>query len=70
MAKVVIYGKDSCPYTTQAREDFKRRGVEVDYRNVKRDPAQLTEFLSLSKGRREVPLIVEEGRVTIGFGGT
>jgi len=27
-------------------------------------------MLKLSKGRREVPVIVEDGRVTIGFGGT
>ncbi len=27
-------------------------------------------FLELSGGQRRVPLIVEEGRVTIGYGGT
>jgi glutaredoxin 3 len=38
--------------------------------NVKRDPAGLERMLALSKGQRSVPVIVDEGRVTIGFGGT
>jgi glutaredoxin 3 len=37
---------------------------------VKKDPALLAEMLALSKGRREVPVILEGGKVTIGFGGT
>ncbi len=27
-------------------------------------------FLELSGGERRVPLVVEDGRVTVGFGGT
>jgi glutaredoxin 3 len=42
----------------------------VIYRNVKRDPAALQDMLTLTRGRRQVPVIVEEGRVTIGYGGT
>jgi hypothetical protein len=30
----------------------------------------LSEMLVLSKGRRAVPVIVEDGEVTIGYGGT
>jgi glutaredoxin 3 len=37
---------------------------------VKKSPARLTEMLSHSGGRRDVPVIVDEGRVTIGFGGS
>lgn len=40
------------------------------YLNVKKDAKLLAEMLALSKGRREVPVIVEKGKVTIGFGGT
>jgi glutaredoxin len=69
-SRVVIYGKDSCPYTSAARADFAKRGYTVDYRNVRTDPAQMREFLTLGKGRREVPLMLEEDQVTIGFGGT
>jgi glutaredoxin len=67
---VLIFGKDACPYTQAARDDFARRKVAVEYVNVKKDPAALTRMLEYSRGRREVPVIVEAGRVTIGFGGT
>jgi glutaredoxin 3 len=42
----------------------------VDYRNVKKSAPDLDEMLVHSKGARKVPVIVEDGRVTIGFGGT
>jgi hypothetical protein len=39
--------------------------------NVKKNKADLDRMLTHSKGQRKVPVIVEEdGRVTIGFGGT
>jgi len=41
-----------------------------EYFDVKKNPVLLKELLALSKGRREVPVIVEKGKVTIGFGGT
>jgi glutaredoxin len=44
--------------------------VAFDYVNVKKDPAALATMLEYSKGRRAVPVIVESGKVTIGFGGT
>ena len=40
------------------------------YRNVQKDKAAMQEMLSHSRGRRDVPLIVEEGKVTIGYGGS
>ena len=68
---VRIFGKDSCPYTQAARDDFSKRGVPVDYINVKKNPAELERMLTFSGGRRAVPVIVDDtGQVTIGFGGT
>ena len=67
---VTIFGKDSCPYTQAARDDYQRRGIRFDYVNVKKNPAELERMLGFSKGRRAVPVIVEDGHVTIGFGGT
>ena len=67
---VVIYGKDSCPYTQAARDDYQRRGVPFDYINVKKNAAELDRMLTYTLGRRAVPVIVEDGKVTIGFGGT
>ena len=67
---ITIYGKDSCPYTQAARDDAAERGVAFEYVNVKKDPAGLQRMLEVSGGRRQVPVIVENGKVTIGFGGT
>jgi hypothetical protein len=36
---------------------------------VKKDPKGLERMLALTRGRREVPVIVEGDRVTIGFAG-
>jgi hypothetical protein len=44
--------------------------VQVEYFNVKKDAEAMKRFLALSGGERRVPLIVERGRVTVGFGGT
>jgi hypothetical protein len=37
---------------------------------VKKSAADLQEMLALAEGRRDVPVLVEDGKVTIGFGGT
>lgn len=68
---VTIFGKDACPYTQAAVDDHKRRGVAFVYVNVKRNPADLDRMLQVSGGQRRVPVIVaDDGKVTIGSGGT
>ena len=67
---VVIFGKDSCPYTKAARERYEEQGTPFEYVNVKKDPAGLERMLTYSAGRRCVPVIVDNGEVTVGFGGT
>jgi glutaredoxin 3 len=42
----------------------------VQYRNVKKSAPDLTEMLRHSGGQRRVPVIVEDGTASIGFGGT
>ena len=42
----------------------------MDYRDVKQNSGYMKEMLEVAKGRRDVPVIVEEGKVTIGFGGS
>jgi glutaredoxin len=37
---------------------------------VRKDRAALARMLEHTGGRREVPVIVVDGKVTIGFGGT
>lgn len=67
---LVIFGKDTCPYTQAARDHYAAEGIPFDYVNVRKSPAELARMLELSRGKREVPVIVENGTVTIGFGGT
>lgn len=67
---VEIFGKDTCPYTQPALDDYRRRNVAFAYLNVKKSAADLERMLAYSGGQRRVPVIVENGKVTIGFGGT
>jgi len=67
--RVEIFGKDTWPYTTAAREDYAKRKVPFTYINVKADKKELDRMIRLSGGR-QVPVIVEGGKVTVGFGGT
>lgn len=46
------------------------RGFSVEYIDVKKDPKALDRMLAITKGDRRVPVIVHDGSVTIGFGGT
>ena len=64
--KVIIYGKAGWPFTDKARSVY---GDQAEYIDVKTDAQKLEEMLKLSGGVRKVPVIVEEGRVSIGFGG-
>ena len=67
--KVLIFGKDAWPYTRAAREAYANAEKEVEYVNVIEDPDQLDTMLEHSNGARKVPVIVEAGKVTIGFDG-
>jgi hypothetical protein len=42
----------------------------VEYRNVLKDPDALTEMLRLVGGRRNVPVVLEGGKATVGYGGS
>jgi glutaredoxin 3 len=44
--------------------------VPFEYVNVKGAPDALERMLAYSQGQRAVPVVVEDGRVTVGFGGT
>jgi hypothetical protein len=50
--------------------DYEKNGARVVYKNVQIDKSAMAEMLNLSKGRRDVPLILEGEKVTIGYGGT
>jgi len=65
--EIIIYGKAGWPYTDNARSAY---GNRATYINVKSDASKLQEMLKLTGGVRQVPVIVEGKKVTIGYGGT
>ncbi len=66
-SKVMIFGTASWPYASKARVAFGDKAVFFD---VGADLKKLDEMLSLSGGRRQVPVIVDGDKVTVGFGGS
>jgi NCAIR mutase (PurE)-related protein len=50
--------------------DYEKAGAQVMYRNVQKDKSAMAEMMALCKGRRDVPVIREADKVTIGYGGT
>jgi glutaredoxin 3 len=68
--KVLIFGQNLCQYTSAARADFTRRKIPFEYINVLEDEAGLERMVQLTNGRRKIPVIVDAGKITIGFGGT
>ncbi len=69
MAKVRIYTKVGCPHCAAAKDDLKRRGVAYEEIDVHTVPGAAEEALKLANGRKIVPIIVEHGKVTLGFEG-
>ena len=67
---VIIFGKGTCPYTNKARDVYTKRGFSVTYIDVKEGKTSLQKMLGYSEGKRVVPVIVDEEKVSIGFGGT
>ncbi len=69
MPDVTIYTKPGCPYCAAAREHYRDIGVdykEIDVYTVK---GAKDEAIRLAGGKSIVPVIVEDGKVQIGFGG-
>ena len=69
MAHYMIFGKDDCPHTKKARQDFKQQCKSFLYINVDKDPKALDKMLEYSNGKYMVPVIVDvdAGDVTIGY---
>ena len=69
MDEVTIFTKPGCPHCAAAKDDLQRRGVQYTEYNVRDDPAALRRMMELNGNRRDVPTLVEGGRVTVGFHG-
>ncbi|MBI2303345.1 MAG: glutaredoxin family protein [Chloroflexi bacterium] len=69
LEKAIVYTQPGCPYCRAAMDDLRRRGVPFEEKDVTTDDAALVEMLRLSGGEAVVPVIVQGGEVTVGFGG-
>ena len=45
---VLIFGRDTCPYTQWGRDDHLSLAVPFEYVNVRKHPAELERMLGLS----------------------
>lgn len=66
---VVIYTKPGCPYCRAAKEDLAEKGIAFTEHDVTSDQAVKNEAIRLA-GKAAVPVIVTDGQVTVGFGGS
>jgi glutaredoxin 3 len=69
MAPITIYTKQGCPYCQAAKKTYTDGGKPFNEVDVNAVPGAKEKVLQLTKGQRIVPVIVEDGKVKIGFGG-
>ena len=69
MSEPTIFTKPGCPYCAAAKDSFQQRRIRLTEHNVKADATALRQMLELNGSRRQVPTIIEDGRVTVGFNG-
>jgi len=69
MSDVTIYIKEGCPYCAAAQQHYAEQDIDFKVIDIYENPAAKEEVLRLTGGKRIVPVIVEDGKVTAGFGG-
>lgn len=69
MATVKMFTKPGCPYCAAAKEHYSKNGVSFDETNVIGNDAAQSELLKLSGGKRIVPVIVDKGKIILGWNG-
>ena len=69
MSDVIIYTKVGCPYCAAAIKHYTEQGISFKEIDVHKTPGAMEKVKQLSGGRNIVPTIVENGQVTVGFGG-
>lgn len=67
--QVTLYTKIGCPYCAAAKKHYKEIGVTYEEIDVHSVPGAMEKAMELAEGKRIVPVIVEDGRITLGFGG-
>jgi glutaredoxin len=63
VARLELFGTDTCEHTQEMRDWLEWRGVEFVEYNVERDAAARARMIDLSGGQRLVPMLVEDDAV-------
>ncbi len=66
---ISIYTKTGCPNCQAAKEWLKSQGAKYEEINLSAFPDKIDEMLRASGGTRKVPVIIDNGKVTVGFNG-
>ncbi len=67
---VTIYTKRGCPYCAAAKADLQERGIEYVEIDVHSTPGAQGKLAELTNGEMIVPVLVKDGEVRVGFGGS
>ncbi len=65
MAPVLLYVIAGCPHCDALRAALAARGATVEEIDVGVRKQAIPELLKLTGGRRVVPVVIEEGRVSV-----
>lgn len=63
MARFELYGAARCPYTQEMRDWLEFRRCQFAEYDVEADPVARRRMRELAGGQRNVPLLVEDGKV-------
>jgi glutaredoxin len=64
-----IFTKPDCPYCRALKRKLEHDRTPYVEHNAQDDPQALRRMMDLNGGKRNVPTIVSEGQVTVGFHG-
>ncbi len=65
MPEIKLFTKVGCPYCAALRESLNNEGVDYTEVDVHSSKDAMKEALDFSKGRRMVPILVRDGRVSV-----
>jgi glutaredoxin len=60
-----LYVRSECAFCDSKRRELTARGVPFVEVNVTDHPEAIPELLKLTRGRRVVPVLVEDGKISV-----
>ncbi len=68
-AETIIYTHPDCAFSAAAKMEYRRNRTPYTEVDVSKKPDKIPDLLALTNGERVTPVIVENGKVSIGFKG-